>query len=115
MENKEKIYELINQIKLIRRVINYGYDKALLYADIGAEEEFTESLKDKTKDELLELSNNLKIQIDNNSRRKENIKRCIGMCKSEFIEKDDLIQVYCPSCDRIKATRPKETKFKDIE
>lgn len=107
-------------MKLVKRVIDHGYDKALLYADTGLEEEFTKTLEGKTKDELLQVTKELKQKMAENSNRKpkqEGLKFCIGKCKSEFIPKDGMIQIYCSSCDRVKATRPikTNTNFKDIE
>jgi len=114
-----KVSQIINQMRLVKYVIKNGYETALTYG-AGIEEEFTKTLEGKTKDELLQLSEELKQKIAENSNRKpkqEGLKFCIGKCKSEFIPKDGMIQIYCSSCDRVKATRPikTNTNYKDIE
>ena len=48
---------------------------------------------------------------------KEELKFCIGKCEREFIPKDNMIQIYCPSCDRVLVTRPINNfnkPFKDV-
>jgi hypothetical protein len=119
MSDKETISQIINQIKFVKYVIKNGYETAIEYG-VGIEEEFTKTLQGKSKDQLLQLTEELKQKMAENSNRKpkqEGLKFCIGKCKSEFIPKDGMIQIYCSSCDRVKATRPiKNTNnYKDIE
>ncbi len=42
-------------------------------------------------------------------KKEKPVKFCIGKCQTEFIPKDGMLQLYCPSCDRVKAERPIKT------
>ena len=42
-------------------------------------------------------------------KKEKPVKFCIGKCKSEFIPKNGMLQIYCSSCDRVKAERPIKT------
>lgn len=97
--------EIINQIKMIRKIIQFGYESALLYADIGDEKEFTKTLENKTRNELFEISRTLKGKIYKSKPKSVEGKFCIGKCNREFIQKDEVLEIYCPSCDRTIATR----------
>ena len=43
--SKVKSYQIMFKIKLVRKVLDYGFQKALEYADFGEEEEYTKSLE----------------------------------------------------------------------
>jgi len=42
-------------------------------------------------------------------KKEKPVKFCIGKCQTEFIPKNGMLQLYCPSCDRVKAERPIKT------
>ncbi len=114
--SKVESYLIMSKIKLIRRVLDHGFEKALEYANIGEEEVFTKTLETKTKEELRELSKELKEKLNTNSVRnqKSGLKFCIGKCQREYNPKDGNLEVYCPSCDRVIAVRPIKNDYKDI-
>lgn len=109
-------YILINNIKLIRKVIDYGFEKALTYADGETEETYVKSFDGKNKNELLDEKNRLLELLSQTSNRKQSPyqKFCIGKCQREFIPKDGNVEIYCASCDRTIAVRPIKNNFKDI-
>jgi hypothetical protein len=113
--NKVDSYIIINKIKLTRKVLEFGLDKVVEYAD-SDELEWLNTLKDKTNDELKLTLTELKTELNNNSVRtkKEGLKFCIRKCQREFIPKDGNLEVYCPSCDRTIAVRPIKNDFKDV-
>jgi len=110
MINKEEKKKIMNQIKMVRRVLDFGYERALLYADAGEEEEFVKSLENKTKVELLQESRFLKdaiyIPADPNRNKDADGKFCIRKCRKEFIPRDGNVEIYCSACDRTIAKRP---------
>ena len=114
--SKVKSYQIMFKIKLVRKVLDYGFQKALEYADFGEEEEYTKSLETKTKEELREIVKQLKDELNAGSVRnqKPGLKFCIGKCQREYIPKDGNLEVYCPSCDRTIAVRPIKNDYKDI-
>ena len=103
--SKEETYKIMNQIKMIRRIIDFGYERALLYADIG-EEEFTKTFENKTRSELIEASRGLKQKIFKAKEVSADGKFCIGKCNKQFVPKDGFVEIYCSSCDRTLAKRP---------
>jgi hypothetical protein len=111
-----KSYKIMSKIKLVRRILDHGFQKALEYADFGEEEQYTKTLETKSKEELRDIIKELKEELNSNPVRKQNkgLKFCIGKCQREFIPKDGNIEIYCPSCDRTIAVRPIKNDFKDI-
>ena len=97
--NKEEQIKIMNHIKMVRRVLDFGYEKALLYADIGEEEEFTKTLENKSRLDLIQEVKSLKEKIYKS--KPADGKFCIRKCKGEYIPRDGYIEVYCSSCDRI--------------
>lgn len=98
----------INQIKLIRKIIDNGFSINLGDVD---DELFIKSLEHYSNKELLELSKSLKDKINKNSIRanspyKMELKFCIGKCEREYIPNNGLVEIYCPSCDRTILKRP---------
>jgi len=114
--SKVKSYQIMSKIKLVRRVLDYGFQKALEYADFGNEEEYTKTLETKSNDELRVIIRELKAELNADSIRnqKPGLKFCIGKCQREFIPKDGNIEVYCPSCDRTISVRPIKNNYNDI-
>ena len=117
--SKVQSYIITNKIKLIRRVIDHGYDKAFGYANVGDDEDYTKTLQNKTKEELLAVIKELKDSLytpETSNRKKSPYepKFCIGKCQREFIPKDSNLEIYCASCDRVIAVRPIKQDFKDI-
>ena len=53
MKQLEQQYEITHQIKLIRRIIDFGYARAMEYADLGDDEIFTVNRIDRSNEELL--------------------------------------------------------------
>ena len=106
----------MNKIKMVRRVLDHGFQKALEYADFGKEEEYTKTLESKSKEELRDIIKELKEQLNAGSVRNQSkgLKFCIGKCQREYLPKDGNLEVYCPSCDRTIAVRPIKNDFKDI-
>lgn len=103
------ITTIIPKIKVIKSIITNGFSKTLETVNIGADEIFLKSLEHYTQPELLDLLQDLKKQMSENTNRRKvevPLKFCIGQCQSEFHAKDGMLEVYCPSCDRVKATRP---------
>lgn len=46
--------------------------------------------------------------------KNKKLKFCVGQCAREYIPKDNILTIYCPSCDRVIAERPiKNPNFKD--
>jgi NADH pyrophosphatase NudC (nudix superfamily) len=111
-----KSYQIMSKIKLVRRILDHGFQKALEYADFGEDEQYTKTLEAKSKEELRNIIKELKEELNSNSVRNQNkdLKFCIGKCQREFIPKDGNIEIYCPSCDRTIAVRPIKNDFKDI-
>jgi len=112
MDEKNKF---ISQIKLIRRIIDHGYEKAMNYASTDAEILFTKTLEDKSKTELLDEISNLKQLVASNSNRTSSPyqKFCIGKCQREYAPRNGNIEIYCPSCDRFLNSKPIKN-YKDI-
>lgn len=101
----EELYKITNHIRLIRRVIDLGYESALSYSFGEEEEKFIKSLENKTKEELLDESKKLKNVLNKKPNRTTD-KFCIRKCKKEFIKKDNFVEVYCSSCDRTIGKKP---------
>jgi hypothetical protein len=53
MKQLEQQYEITHQIKLIRRIIDFGYARAMEYADLGDDEIFTVNRINRSNEELL--------------------------------------------------------------
>lgn len=54
MRSLEQSYDITHQIKLIRRIIDFGYARAIKYADLGDDEIFTSKRMNKSNEELLD-------------------------------------------------------------
>ena len=63
MRSLEQSYSITHQIKLIRRIIDFGYARAMEYADLGDDEIFTLNRINKSHEELLAEITLLKNQL----------------------------------------------------
>ena len=98
------------KIKLIRRIIDHGYEKALTYTENDEEKEYMNIHSKKNRQELIEEITKIK---SNKPVSQTPLKFCIGQCQREFIPRNGNLQIYCPSCDRVLNERPIKD-FKDI-
>lgn len=100
----EKNYH-ITKVKLIRRILSDKNYKSITLKDYECD--IMEEIRDYSIEELKkEIDISIKRITELSGREKSPyIKSCIGKCDREYNVNGKMLEIYCPSCERVISNR----------